>query len=64
MNNDELDIFKEYIRQQSKDARGDINYPMMSGYLLGVIADLAMEFPQVSHKLMERVQRDAHKKTA
>lgn len=64
MSNDELELFKDYVRRQNKDHHGDVNYPSMTGYLLGVIADLAMEFPQVSYRLMERVQRDPSKKNS
>lgn len=59
MNNEELDTFKEYVRSKCLDRRGDTSYPTMTGYLFGIIADLAMEFPQVAHVLMERVKRDS-----
>jgi hypothetical protein len=59
MSNEELDLFKEYVRKQCLDHRGELSYPMMSGYLLGVVADLATEFPQVAHVLMERIKRDS-----
>ena len=62
MSNEELEQFKSYVRHQSTDHNGDVSYPTMSGYLLGLIADLAMEFPQVSHKLMERVHRETSSK--
>lgn len=62
MTNEELDQFKAYVREQSKDHRGEVSYPMMTGYLLGVIADLSMEFPQVTHKLVSRMQSDTPSK--
>lgn len=58
MSNEEFEQFREYVKNQSKNARGEINYPTMSGYLMGMIADLAMEFPQVAYRLMDRVSKE------